>query len=384
MKILTFIGTRPEAIKMAPLIKLIDKNPLFHGVICSTGQHKEMLYQVFNLFSIKPDYELSLMSDNQTLFSLSSKLLQSIEGVIDSEKPDLVLVHGDTSTAMISSLASFYKQIPVCHIEAGLRTHSKYNPFPEEMNRQIISKIAEYHFAPTNLNKDNLINENINASNIYVTGNTVIDAIQIISKAIDNEKETRELIIKSLMLELGFDPNESKFVLITGHRRENFGEGIKKICESLVEIANKYPDIKFIYPVHLNPNIQEPVQSILNNQENIKLIKPVSYDKFCYLLKECFFVLTDSGGIQEEAPGLGKPVLLMRENSERPEAIDAGTVIIVGTDPLKIKNECLRLIEDKLYYDSIATIENPYGSGNSSNQIIKILERDVRKKMLKK
>lgn len=379
MKILIFVGTRPEAIKMAPLIKLLMENDYFDVVLCSTGQHKKMLDQVFEMFSISPKYDLGLMSKNQTLFSLSAKLMSSIEQVLELEDPDLALVHGDTTTAMISSLASFYKKVPVGHIEAGLRTHHRYSPFPEETNRQVISKLANFHFAPTVLNERNLLEEGISQEAIFVTGNTVIDSIHSVIEKIDSDLIYKKELIALVEEELQLEISSNNYILITGHRRENFGEGIENICNALLIIANKYPHIYFIYPVHLNPNIEKPVLKILSKQKNIKLIKPMPYDVFCYLLQNCYFVLTDSGGIQEEAPSLGKPVIVMRESSERPEAVEIGTVSLVGTSPKNIIEQCSKLLDDKLYYQSVATKENPYGDGTASYKIVDIILNKVKK-----
>ena len=379
MKILIFIGTRPEAIKMAPLISLLSEHDSFDVVLCSSGQHRLMLDQVLEIFSIIPKYDLDLMSDNQTLFSLSAKLMSSIEHVFELEEPDLALVHGDTTTAMIASLASFYKKVPVGHVEAGLRTHDKYSPFPEEVNRQLISKLANFHFAPTILNEENLLREGITQETIFVTGNTVIDSIHSIIKKIDSDQVFKKALISTLIEELQFDPLTNNFILITGHRRENFGKGIENICNALLTTAKKYPHIYFVYPVHLNPNIEKPVLKMLSNQKNIKLIKPMPYDVFCFLLQNCYFVLTDSGGIQEEAPSLGKPVIVMRENSERPEAVEVGTVNLVGTSPDKIIKQCSKLIDDKSYYKSIATKKNPYGDGTASRQIVDAILNNIKR-----
>lgn len=374
-KILIVFGTRPEAIKMAPVVKKFQKYPeQFLVKVCVTAQHREMLDQVLDVFEIRPDYDLNIMRADQDLYDITSRILSDIKTVLSDFHPDVVLVHGDTTTAFASALAAFYRQIPVGHVEAGLRTNDIYSPWPEEINRQLISRIASFHFAPTPAAKNNLLAESVAEDRIFVTGNTVVDALLIAVDKIKNSQELR-LQVKSVLRECFEDEPEgiitSKYILVTGHRRENFGEGFVRICEALKEIALKQPDIKIIYPVHLNPNVQKPVFEMLEGINNIRLIKPLSYLPFIYLLEHAHFVLTDSGGIQEEAPGLGKPVLVMRETTERPEAVSAGTVKLVGADRELIVRESLRLLTDATAYANMANAHNPYGDGHASSRIVK-------------
>ena len=369
-KILAIFGTRPEAIKMAPLINELKKD--FETKVCLTAQHREMLDQVTKLFELTPDYDLDIMKKDQNLFDLTSNLLINLRGVLEAEMPNLILVHGDTTTTMAASMSAFYLRIPIGHIEAGLRTNQKYSPFPEEINRQLTSKLATYHFAPTESAKRNLMNENIEPNNIFVTGNTVIDALfSVLEKARDIDYPN-ELLNK--VPSLSHQKNQKKIILVTGHRRENFGLGFRNICSALAKVAKKYPDIELIYPVHLNPNVTNPVKKYLSGIKNIHLVEPLDYLPFLKLLDDSFLVLTDSGGIQEEAPSLGKPVLLMRDATERPEAVKAGTVVIVGTESDSIYTWVDKLISNDDLYDKMSMAHNPYGDGYASKKIVKILK----------
>ena len=380
-KILLTFGTRPEAIKMAPLVKEFEKYPdKFKTYVCVTGQHREMLDQVLELFEITPDYDLNIMKKGQDLYDITANVLLGFKEVLKDVKPDLVLVHGDTTTSTVAALAAFYQQIPVGHIEAGLRTHNIYSPFPEEMNRQITSRIAKYHFSPTLLSKENLLKEGINEKDILVTGNTVIDALYMVLNKIKTNDDVEETI-KNIINTKGYDTERigqgKKIVLITGHRRENFGDGFINICEAIKTLVSKYKEVDFIYPMHLNPNVREPIRKVFGDDltvfKNVFFIEPLEYLSFVYLMEKSFIVLTDSGGIQEEAPGLGKPVLVMRETTERPEALKAGTVKLVGTHSEKIVDEISKLIEDSDYYDSMSMAVNPYGDGLSCKRIVEAL-----------
>lgn len=376
-KIFLVFGTRPEAIKMAPLVMEFQKYPdKFKTIVCVTAQHREMLDQVLELFEIKPDFDLDIMSHGQDLYDVTSKVLLGMRDVLKQTKPDIVLVHGDTSTSTASALASFYQQIPVGHIEAGLRTHNIYSPWPEEMNRQITGRISTYHFAPTELSKSNLLKEGVEESNIIVTGNTVIDALHIVVDRINNSKELNKTLHNTL-LNLGYDTNRLKtnrLVLITGHRRENFGDGFINICNAIKTLSEKYPNVDFVYPMHLNPNVRQPIHKVfgenLNIYSNLFFIEPLEYLSFVYLMEKSTIVLTDSGGIQEEAPGLGKPVLVMRDTTERPEAVDSGTVKLVGTDYNKIVNDVSILLDDSVVYEEMSNANNPYGDGLASKRIV--------------
>jgi len=373
--IMMVFGTRPEAIKMAPLYyELLRRPNIFKVKICVTGQHKEMLYQVLDIFKIKPDIDLELMKDGQDLFDISSSALLGMRDVLLENEPDIVLVHGDTTTSFIAALSSFYLSIPVGHIEAGLRTHNIKSPFPEEFNRQTISKVSKWHFAPTKTSKDNLIKEGTDKKNIYITGNTVIDSLFHVIHQIETSSSIKSDVETSLDDNLNFNWKESKFILITGHRRENFGDGFLEICHAIKELSLKYKEIHFVYPVHLNPNVQNPVNSILQGIKNIHLIKPLQYEPFIYLLKHSFLVLTDSGGIQEEAPSFGKPVIVMRDSTERPEAVDAGTVILSGANKKRINATISNLLDDRSKYESMSKSHNPYGDGNACKKIADILE----------
>ena len=363
-KILLVFGTRPEAIKMAPLVKEFNKHKdKFITKVCVTAQHREMLDQVLDFFEIQPDYDLNLMKPSQNLFHLTADVLTEMKSVFEDFKPDFVFVHGDTTTSTSTALAAFYAQIKVCHIEAGLRTYDKWSPFPEEMNRQLTGKIADYHFSPTEGSKNNLINEGVAKNSILVTGNTVIDALLLAEQKVDSIYDEQIEFLKSIV------DKTKKIVLVTGHRRENFGDGFINICNALKELSNNN-EVQIIFPVHLNPNVKEPVYSILGNNDSIKLISPLAYPAFVWLMKQSYLIITDSGGIQEEAPSLGKPVLVMRDTTERPEAVEAGTVILVGTNQEKILNESNKLLIDKEYYRLMSGRHNPYGDGTSTKQIV--------------
>ncbi|MCP4551284.1 MAG: UDP-N-acetylglucosamine 2-epimerase (non-hydrolyzing) [Bacteroidetes bacterium] len=376
-KILIVFGTRPEAIKMAPVVHELKKHPKrFDLKVCVTAQHREMLDQVLEIFDIIPDYDLNIMKSNQDLYDVTSRVLLSMRDVLRKFNPDVVLVHGDTTTSSTAALAAYYQQIPVGHVEAGLRTGDIYSPWPEEMNRKITGAIASLHFSPTEKSKQNLLMENVSSDNIFVTGNTVIDALFMASTKIKQDVKLQNKISDALnkSFESGLQKIiDSEFILVTGHRRENFGDGFINICEALIEIAVKYPSMHIVYPVHLNPNVQKPVHELLKGVPNIHLIAPLSYLPFIYLLERCYFVLTDSGGLQEEAPSFGKPVLVMRDTTERPEAVDAGTVKLVGTDKRLIVAESDRLISDNAYYNTMSRSHNPYGDGHAADRIAKIL-----------
>ena len=376
-------GTRPEAIKMAPLVKELQKRAdVFQTLVCVTGQHREMLDQVLRLFEIVPDYDLNIMKQGQDLYDVTTRVLNGMRGVLKEIQPNVVLVHGDTTTSTAAALAAFYRQIPVGHVEAGLRTYNIYSPWPEEMNRQLTGRIATYHFAPTLLSKNNLLQEGIKEKYIYVTGKTVIDALYWVVNKIKSNESLNQTLFNALKSN-GYDVNRlsdgRKMILITGHRRENFGNGFIHICQAIKELAEKYPTVDFIYPMHLNPNVRQPIFDIFGNRQfdNLFFIEPLEYLSFVYLMEKSTIVLTDSGGIQEEAPGLGKPVLVMRDTTERPEALEAGTVKLVGTDANKIVNEISVLLDDKEYYDKMSKAVNPYGDGLACRRIIDILERCV-------
>lgn len=380
-KIMLVFGTRPEAIKMAPLVKEFQKYPdKFKTIVCVTGQHREMLDQVLHIFEITPDYDLNIMKQGQDLYDVTSRVLLGMRDVLKVVRPDVVLVHGDTTTSTAAALAAFYQQIPVGHVEAGLRTHNIYSPWPEEINRQLTGRIATYHFAPTPLSKQNLLAENVKPEQIVVTGNTVIDALYMVVDKIKSNK-TLDKELEEVLFHSGYDVNrlsdDKKMVLITGHRRENFGEGFISMCKAIQLLTQKYPEVDFVYPMHLNPNVRKPIHEVfgedLSNLGNMFFIEPLEYLSFVYLMEKSTIVLTDSGGIQEEAPGLGKPVLVMRDTTERPEALEAGTVKLVGTDFNKIVDEVSVLLMDQEYYERMSMAVNPYGDGNACNKIIKIL-----------
>jgi UDP-N-acetylglucosamine 2-epimerase (non-hydrolysing) len=365
IKNLIVFGTRPEAIKMAPLVKEFLKDSTnFETRVCVTAQHREMLDQVLEFFEIQPDYDLDLMKPNQNLYTLTSDIILGLKPVLEEFNPDFVYVHGDTTTTMAVSIAAFYSGAKVCHVEAGLRTHNKYSPFPEEMNRQVTGRIADIHFAPTTTSKENLLLENISNSSILITGNTVIDALLQSSDKVNSIKNEE---IESLKSTVDFN---KKIILVTGHRRENHGDGFINICSALKEIADLNPNVQIIYPVHLNPNVKGPVYEILGDVSNIKLINPLAYPAFVWLMNQSYIIITDSGGVQEEAPSLGKPVLVMRDTTERPEAVEAGTVILVGTDKEKIVSECLSLLNDTNKYQKMSALHNPYGDGKACERIV--------------
>lgn len=373
-------GTRPEAIKMAPLVKAFEKHPQdFNTLVCVTGQHREMLDQVLHLFDIVPDYDLNIMKQGQDLYDVTARVLVGMRDVLKEAKPDVVLVHGDTTTSTAAALAAFYQQIPVGHIEAGLRTHDIYSPWPEEMNRQITGRIATYHFAPTPLAQENLLKENILPQNITVTGNTVIDALYAVVDKIQQDRNLSGELTERLQA-AGYDSLRTgqgrRLVLITGHRRENFGEGFRNICRAIKTLSEKYPEVDFVYPMHLNPNVRRPIAEVFGQQHgaNLFFIEPLEYLEFVFLMEKSTLVLTDSGGIQEEAPGLGKPVLVMRDTTERPEALTAGTVRLVGTDYDRITSEVSRLLDDKAYYESMSRAVNPYGDGLACGRIVARLQ----------
>ena len=374
-KIMLVFGTRPEAIKMAPLFhKLKENSDLFETLVCVTAQHRKMLDQVLNIFNIVPDIDLNLMKDNQTLSELSSNIITSICKVFESYKPDLVLVHGDTTTATFTAVSAFYNHIPIGHIEAGLRTNDIFSPFPEEFNRQVISKISTYNYAPTKSSSDNLIKEGVNQNRIFITGNTVIDSLFWVLNKIEKNSEILNSTETLLNNKLNFNWKTTKFILITGHRRENFGDGFIQICKAILDLAIIYPNIHFVYPVHLNPNVKNPVFEIIGKKSNIHLIDPLDYEPFIFLMKFCYIILTDSGGIQEEAPSLGKPVLVMRNVTERPEAVISGTVKLVGANTDNIKSNIIELLENSNSYQKMSTAYNPYGNGTACNSIFEHLK----------
>ncbi len=388
-KVLLVFGTRPEAIKMAPLVKKFQENSEFQTMVCVTAQHREMLDQVLDIFEIKPDYDLNIMKQGQDLYDITSRVLLGLRDVLDETNPDFVLVHGDTTTSTAAALAAFYKQIPVVHVEAGLRTNNIYSPWPEEMNRRMTGRLATYHLAPTELSRQNLLKENVDNQNIVITGNTVIDALFWVINKIKEDDNLAETLQKNIK-NCGYDVNRisrkdartcvstRKLILITGHRRENFGEGFRNICNAIKTLSIKYPSVDFVYPMHLNPNVRKPISEIFG-QENEKLsntffIEPLDYLNFIFLMEKADIILTDSGGIQEEAPSLGKPVLVMRNNTERPEALEAGTVKLVGTDYDKIINEVSELLESEDSYNKMSKAVNPYGDGLACKRIVDFLK----------
>lgn len=384
IKVMLVFGTRPEAIKMCPLVKEFQKhNDGFETIVCVTGQHREMLDQVLNIFEVKPDYDLNIMKQGQDLYDVTARVLTGMRDVFKECKPDVVLVHGDTTTSTAAALAAFYQQIPVGHVEAGLRTHNIYSPWPEEMNRQITGRIATYNFSPTPLSESNLKAEKAQG-NIYVTGNTVIDALHMVVNKLKND-ETLAKEQEAILKQAGYDVNRladgKKLVLITGHRRENFGEGFIHMVTAIKDLKSKYPDVDFVYPMHLNPNVRKPIHEVfgedLSNLGNMFFIEPLQYLEFVYLMEKATIVLTDSGGIQEEAPGLGKPVLVMRDTTERPEALASGTVHLVGTDYQKIMDEVSTLLEDEQAYEKMSKAVNPYGDGKACERIVKSLSKNL-------
>ena len=416
-RILLVFGTRPEAIKMCPLVKEFQKHPEdFETVVCVTGQHREMLDQVLQIFDMKPDYDLNIMKQGQDLYDVTARVLVGMRDILDTVKPDVVLVHGDTTTSMAAAMAAFYRQIPVGHVEAGLRTHNLYSPWPEEMNRQVTGRIAEYDFAPTPLSRQNLLDEGVSEEKITVTGNTVIDALHMVVKRIKDDSELSGKLAQNLFeagydvrrldsftdqesvrndTRLSFRAERRNLVLITGHRRENFGEGFISMCTAIRDLARKYPEVDFVYPMHLNPNVRKPIRQVFGEMAgqaghddhvghdgnvipgstgNLFFIEPLDYLDFVYLMSRSYIVLTDSGGIQEEAPGLGKPVLVMRDTTERPEALDAGTVRLVGTDYDKIVTEVSALLDDQNHYEAMSHAVNPYGDGKACPRIVEKLK----------
>ncbi len=381
--IMSVFGTRPEAIKMAPLVKELAKHTdRFRSVVCVTGQHRQMLDQVLRIFDIQPDYDLDIMQQGQDLYDVTSRVLLGMRDVLRRARPDIVLVHGDTTTSTAAALAAFYEQIPVGHVEAGLRTHDIYSPWPEEMNRQITGRIAPYHFSPTPLSRANLTAEGVADETIVVTGNTVIDALYMVVDKIKSD-ESLDAYLGNVLREAGYDParlsDGRRMVLITGHRRENFGEGFINMCRAIKHLTERYPEVDFVYPMHLNPNVRKPIHEVfgenLTNLGNMFFIEPLEYLSFVYLMEKADVVLTDSGGIQEEAPGLGKPVLVMRDTTERPEALSAGTVRLVGTDYDRIVGEVSRLLDDESAYEAMSRAVNPYGDGKACGRIIEALDR---------
>lgn len=385
IKVLLVFGTRPEAIKMAPLVKYLQNHPdHFESIVCVTGQHRQMLDQVLSLFQITPDYDLNIMKPGQDLFDVTSRILIGMREVLDSCKPDIVLVHGDTSTSTAAALSAFYRQIPVGHVEAGLRTGDIYSPWPEEMNRQITGRLATLHFSPTALSRNNLIKENVEESRIVVTGNTVIDALNMVLERISADKALTQEVRRQLK-EAGYDTsrldNGRKMVLITGHRRENFGEGFQNICLALKDLAEKYPEVDFVYPMHLNPNVRRPISQIFDDapHPNMFFIEPLDYLPFVYMMQLSYLIITDSGGIQEEAPSLGKPVVVMREVTERPEALEAGTIKLVGTDRDLIVNQVSEYIDNLEIYNKHKKISNPYGDGHACGRIADFIKVSIKK-----
>jgi UDP-N-acetylglucosamine 2-epimerase (non-hydrolysing) len=372
MKVLTVFGTRPEAIKMAPVIKKLEETKGVESIVCVSAQHREMLDHALDIFSIQPQIDLNIMRSNQTLYDVTSRILSGMRDVLKSEMPDIVLVQGDTTTAFAAALSAFYTKISIGHIEAGLRTGNLYAPFPEEANRALVGRLADFHFAPTERSRENLLSENISQDKIFVTGNTVIDALLMILDKVANDDPSTWAEQLGAALPIIKD-NSTRIILVTGHRRENFGQGFKNICKALSLIADRFKDVDLIYPVHLNPNVRKPVMDMLKDNKNIHLIDPLQYAPFVYLLNRSYLILTDSGGIQEEAPSLGKPVLVMREVTERPEAVEAGTAILVGTDHEKIFENTSKLLTDNCFYNKMAQAHNPYGDGKTSERIIEIL-----------
>ena len=382
-KILLVFGTRPEAIKMCPLVKELQKHPdAFDTIVCVTGQHREMLDQVLRIFEVTPDYDLNIMKQGQDLYDVTARVLVGMRDVLKTVQPDVVLVHGDTTTSMAAAMAAFYQQIPVGHVEAGLRTHNLYSPWPEEMNRQVTGRIAEFDFAPTPLSRQNLLDEHVDDKKITVTGNTVIDALYMIVDKLKSNKalaDEQENVLKAAGYDVSRLAHGKKLVLITGHRRENFGEGFISMVTAMKDLSEKYPEVDFVYPMHLNPNVRKPIHEVfgedLTTYRNFFFIEPLQYLEFVYLMEKCYLVLTDSGGIQEEAPGLGKPVLVMRNTTERPEALEAGTVKLVGTNHDLIVSEVSRLIEDAAYYRQMSQAVNPYGDGLACSRIVNTLKK---------
>lgn len=373
-KVLLVFGTRPEAIKMAPLVKAFENESTIESKVCVTAQHREMLDQVLEMFDIKPDYDLNIMKPGQDLFDVTSNVLLGLKDVLSDFNPDVVLVHGDTTTTSASSLAAFYNKIKVGHVEAGLRTGDLYSPWPEEANRQITGVLSNYHFAPTTTSENNLLKENKDPKNIIVTGNTVIDALFLALDKIEKNDELKTKIIDSINSQYELK-EDKKLILVTGHRRENFGDGFINICEALKTLAINNPDVDIVYPVHLNPNVQKPVKEILSDTKNVFLIEPLQYEQFIYMMNKSYFIITDSGGVQEEAPSLGKPVLVMRDTTERPEAVEAGTVKLVGTNKETIISEAQKLLDDNQEYNKMSKAHNPYGDGKACDRIVEFIRK---------
>ncbi|MGL4860270.1 MAG: non-hydrolyzing UDP-N-acetylglucosamine 2-epimerase [Enterobacteriaceae bacterium] len=373
MKVLTVFGTRPEAIKMAPLVRALAQDAAFETKVCVTAQHRQMLDQVLKLFQITPDFDLDIMRPGQDLSDITCRILQGMKPVLSGFKPDVVLVHGDTTTTMATSLAAFYQRIPVGHVEAGLRTGELYSPWPEEANRTLTGHLALYHFAPTERARDNLLRESIPAGQIFVTGNTVIDALLTVRDDILHDQQLHDTMIRRYPF---LQQTDKKIVLVTGHRRESFGEGFERICTALAGIARAHPEVHVVYPMHFNPNVREPVRRILGDVDSVSLIEPLDYQPFVYLMNRSYLILTDSGGIQEEAPSLGKPVLVMRDTTERPEAVDAGTVRLVGTCSETIIEQVTRLLSDEQAYHAMARAHNPYGDGQACQRIVAALKEN--------
>lgn len=373
MNILSVFGTRPEAIKMAPVVKALSYTPGIRSKVCVTAQHRHMLDQVLSLFGISPDFDLDLMMPEQDLTDITARVLEGMRGVLKEWRPDLILVHGDTTTSMASSIAAYYEKITVGHVEAGLRTGKIYSPWPEEMNRRLTGAIASLHFAPTEQARQNLLSEGVPSDRIYITGNTVIDALLQVVNQINSDEQLQ----KELTEQFPFLDKARKLILVTGHRRENFGNGFENICHALLKLGNR-PDVQIVYPVHLNPNVQEPVHRLLSNSPNVYLITPQDYLPFVFLMSRSYLIITDSGGVQEEAPSLGKPVILMRDTTERPEAIIAGTVKLIGTDTDKIVAASTRLLDEQSEYESMSIAHNPYGDGNAADRIVNILTKHIK------
>lgn len=374
-KVLIVFGTRPEAIKMAPLVLAFqEQSAEIEAKVCVTAQHREMLDQVLDIFHIVPDYDLNIMKAGQDLYDVTSNILLGMKEVLRAYEPDVVFVHGDTTTTLATALSTFYQKIPLAHVEAGLRTGDIYSPWPEEANRKLTSQITQYHFTPTQTSKENLLQENVSENAIYITGNTVIDALFWVLEKIDRTESLKALLSDTITKEFPAFGNEQRVVLITGHRRENFGQGFLDMCLAIKTLAQKHPNVNFVYPVHLNPNVQKPVMELLSDIENIYLIAPLEYESFVYLMSKSYMILTDSGGIQEEAPSLGKPVLVMRNTTERPEALEAGTVKLVGTDPKVIEREVTELLSDPESYSRMSQAYNPYGDGTACQKIVKIIK----------
>jgi len=374
-KVLIVFGTRPEAIKMAPLVLAFQEySSEIETKLCVTAQHREMLDQVLDIFHIVPDYDLNIMKPGQDLYDVTSNILLGMKEVLSEYEPDVVFVHGDTTTTIATAMSAFYQKIPVAHVEAGLRTGDIYSPWPEEANRKLTSQITTYHFTPTQTSKENLLKENVPEEGIYVTGNTVIDALYWVLDKIEKNEDLKATLSDAIRSDFPAFDNDERLVLITGHRRENFGQGFLDMCSAIKTLAETHPDVNFVYPVHLNPNVQKPVLELLSGITNVYLIAPLDYEPFVYLMSRTYLILTDSGGIQEEAPSLGKPVLVMRDTTERPEALDAGTVKLVGTDPAVIVNEVNNLLEDTRLYERMSQAHNPYGDGKACQKIVNIIK----------